>query len=63
MFDLFSVSSSDINLKAISGKQFYEILQPPITKIDLKITFLIFLSTFSGTNEFIHEHVKCLFKS
>ena len=42
MLDSFSASSNDKNLKAISWKQFYEILQTSITKIDLKINLIFF---------------------
>ena len=45
---LSSVRSIDIHLMVILQK----IPQPPIIKINLKITFLKFLSNISGANEF-----------
>ena len=47
--DWSSVKSSDIHIRAISQ----EMLQPSITKICLKITYLKFHSNFPGANELI----------
>ena len=40
-----------------------QILQPSSTKVDLKITYLVLISNFSGNNEFDYRHVKYFFKS
>ena len=45
--DWSSVKSSEIHLRAIP----YEILQPLITKISMKITYLKFLQNLPGANE------------
>ena len=45
--DWSSVNSRDIHIRAISQ----EMLQPTITKIHLKITYLKFDSYFPGANE------------
>ena len=44
ILDLFSVSSSDINLTAVSWRQFFKYFKHRLLKIDLKITHLIFRS-------------------
>ena len=48
--DLSSLRSSDVNLMAIS----FEISQPSVTKISLKIIFLRVYWNFPGTNELTH---------
>ena len=48
--DLSSLRSSDVNLMAIS----FEISQPSVTKISLKIIFLRVYWNFPGANELTH---------
>ena len=53
------------NLKATSWRQFYKryFNHQSLKLTWKKITYLIFLSNFSGANEFDYRHVKCFFKS
>ena len=64
VLNLFSVNSSYINLKAISWRQFYKrYFNHQSLKLTWMFTYLLFLSKFSGANDFHYRHVKCFFKS